>query len=50
VALTGPPHRTRALARSILCQAAALHAPDDLQILAAFPPAALPTWDWLMRV
>ena len=47
LALTGPSQRTRALARSILCEAAALHAPDDLRILVAFPPAALPAWDWL---
>jgi S-DNA-T family DNA segregation ATPase FtsK/SpoIIIE len=47
VAITGPAGRTRALARSLVCQVAAFHAPDDLAILAAFPPAALPDWDWL---
>ena len=50
LALTGPRDRIRALARALLCQLAALHAPDDLRILAAFPPAALPAWEWLMRV
>jgi len=50
LALTGPRDRTGALARALLCQLAALHAPDDLRILAAFPPAALPAWEWLMRV
>jgi S-DNA-T family DNA segregation ATPase FtsK/SpoIIIE len=47
LSLTGPPARTRALARSLVCQLAAFHAPDDLQILAAHPPSARPTWDWL---
>jgi S-DNA-T family DNA segregation ATPase FtsK/SpoIIIE len=47
LAITGPPHRTRALARSLVCRLAALHAPEDLRILAAFPPSALPEWDWL---
>jgi S-DNA-T family DNA segregation ATPase FtsK/SpoIIIE len=50
LALTGPRDRVLALARALLCQLAALHAPDDLRILAAFPPAALPAWEWLMRV
>ncbi len=47
LALTGPRDRIRALARALLCQLAALHAPEDLRILAAFPPAALPAWEWL---
>jgi ESX secretion system protein EccC len=47
LAVTGPPHRTRALARALVCQLAALHAPEDLRILAAFPPPALGEWDWL---
>jgi DNA segregation ATPase FtsK/SpoIIIE, S-DNA-T family len=47
LALTGPPDRARALAGALLCQLAAFHAPDDLRILAAFPPAALPSWEWL---
>jgi DNA segregation ATPase FtsK/SpoIIIE, S-DNA-T family len=47
LALTGPRDRARALARALLCQLAAFHAPDDLRILAAFPPAALPAWEWL---
>jgi S-DNA-T family DNA segregation ATPase FtsK/SpoIIIE len=50
LALSGPRDRVRALARSLLCQLAALHAPDDLRILAGFPPAALPAWDWLKRL
>jgi DNA segregation ATPase FtsK/SpoIIIE, S-DNA-T family len=44
LALTGPRGRVRALARALLCQLAALHAPDDLRILAGFPLAALLAW------
>jgi S-DNA-T family DNA segregation ATPase FtsK/SpoIIIE len=45
VALTGPPDRTRALA--VVCELAAFHAPDDLRILAAYPPTARPSWRWM---
>ena len=44
LALTGPPSRTRPLARSLVCELAAFHAPDDLQLLAASPPSAGPDW------
>jgi S-DNA-T family DNA segregation ATPase FtsK/SpoIIIE len=47
LAVTGPHDRVRALARALLCQLVALHAPDDLRVLAGFPPAALPAWEWL---
>jgi DNA segregation ATPase FtsK/SpoIIIE, S-DNA-T family len=47
LALTGPPARTRALARSLICQLAAFHAPDDLQVLATHPPSARPAWEWM---
>jgi DNA segregation ATPase FtsK/SpoIIIE, S-DNA-T family len=47
LAVTGPHDRVRALARALLCQLAAVHAPDDLRVLAGFPPAALPAWEWL---
>jgi type VII secretion protein EccCa len=47
VAVSGPRDRVRALARALVCQLAVLHAPDDLRILAGFPPAALPAWEWL---
>src|SRR5215211_3886443 len=50
LALTGPPDRTRALARAVLCQLAAFHAPDDLRILAACPATASPAWRWLDRL
>src|SRR5918992_2214468 len=38
LALTGPPASTRALARSLLCELAAFHAPDDLRIHVIAPP------------
>src|SRR4029453_3799347 len=47
VALTGPPDRARALARAIVCQLAAFHAPDDLRLVAASPPGARPAWRWM---
>jgi S-DNA-T family DNA segregation ATPase FtsK/SpoIIIE len=47
LSLTGPPARTRALARSLVCQLAAFHAPDDLQILPPHPGSARPAWEWL---
>jgi DNA segregation ATPase FtsK/SpoIIIE, S-DNA-T family len=47
LAVTGPPDRTRALARAVVCQLAAFHAPDDLRILATHPSTASPLWDWL---
>jgi S-DNA-T family DNA segregation ATPase FtsK/SpoIIIE len=50
VAFTGPPDRTRALARAVVCELAAFHAPDDLRILAAYPPAARPSWRWMERL
>ena len=46
LALTGPPAGTRALARSLLCELAAFHAPDDLRIEAIHPPSARPAWEW----
>jgi ESX secretion system protein EccC len=46
LALTGPAATTRALARSLLCELAAFHAPDDLRIHVIAPPDADPTWAW----
>jgi len=34
-------------ARSLLCQAAALHAPDDLRIAVVTPTENFATWDWV---
>jgi DNA segregation ATPase FtsK/SpoIIIE, S-DNA-T family len=50
IALTGPPARARALARAMVCQLAALHAPDDLRFLAASAPAARRAWRWIERL
>jgi hypothetical protein len=47
VALTGPPDRARALARALGGELAAFHAPDDLRLLVAAPPAARPAWRWM---
>jgi DNA segregation ATPase FtsK/SpoIIIE, S-DNA-T family len=47
LAFTGPPDRTRALARAVLCELAAFHAPDDLRILATHPSRPSPVWSWL---
>jgi S-DNA-T family DNA segregation ATPase FtsK/SpoIIIE len=47
VALTGPPDRTRALARAVVCELAAFHAPDDLRILAAYPASSRRSWQWM---
>ncbi|HKQ00838.1 MAG TPA: type VII secretion protein EccCa, partial [Actinomycetes bacterium] len=46
LALTGPAAATRALARSVLCELATFHAPEDLRIEAVHPPAARPVWEW----
>src|SRR5215218_2622550 len=50
IALTGPPARARALARAVVCELAAFHAPDDLRFLAAWPPAADLAWRWMERL
>jgi S-DNA-T family DNA segregation ATPase FtsK/SpoIIIE len=42
VAIAGPEHAARALARAVVCQAAAFHAPEDLRIV----PCADDGWDW----
>jgi S-DNA-T family DNA segregation ATPase FtsK/SpoIIIE len=47
VALTGRPDRARALARAVVCELAAFHAPEDLRLVAASPPAARPAWRWM---
>jgi S-DNA-T family DNA segregation ATPase FtsK/SpoIIIE len=47
LAVTGPRAPARALARFLLAQVAAFHAPDDLRVLAAYPPDDAPVWEWL---
>jgi DNA segregation ATPase FtsK/SpoIIIE, S-DNA-T family len=47
LALTGPRAPARALVRFVLAQVATFHAPEDLHILLACPPADAPVWEWL---
>jgi DNA segregation ATPase FtsK/SpoIIIE, S-DNA-T family len=50
ITLTGPRTRTVGLARAILAQAAALRAPADLRVIAAFEAAHARDWAWLKWV
>ena len=47
--LLGAPAATRALARAIVCQVAALHAPDDVRVAVCCPagPDAQNAWSWV---
>lgn len=47
VSVIGKRPATRALVRAMLCQMAALHAPDDVRIIASFDPAATQEWSWM---
>ncbi|MEJ2869026.1 type VII secretion protein EccCa [Actinomycetospora sp. OC33-EN08] len=52
VAVVGDPVRGRALARAVLAQLAALHAPDDVRLAVCCPDgpdaaAARAAWDWV---
>ncbi|MGH2817261.1 MAG: type VII secretion protein EccCb [Actinomycetota bacterium] len=47
LAVIGAPDATRAWTRSVLCSMAALHAPDDVKVLAFFPPEAVEEWTWM---
>jgi len=47
VALLGGGDRARSLARALVCQLAALHAPADLRLVAWFPAGAAEAWRWL---
>ena len=38
---------SRAVARALVCQLAAFHAPDDLRMAFCFPPAANRDWQWV---
>ena len=46
VGLVGPRDATLAAARSLLCQAAVLHGPADLQIAILTEPGRSAEWDW----
>ncbi|MGF7237053.1 MAG: type VII secretion protein EccCa [Frankia sp.] len=45
--LRGPDDAVRALARALLCQAAAFHAPDDLLTAVCTADEARPEWEWI---
>lgn len=47
LALIGRSEATHGLARAMLCQVAAFHAPDDVRIMAYYPPEATGEWSWL---
>jgi len=46
VGIVGDRAAALALARSLVCQAAALHGPADLPMMVLAAPAAGPDWDW----
>ncbi|HEX6419799.1 MAG TPA: FHA domain-containing protein, partial [Acidimicrobiales bacterium] len=46
VGIVGHREPAVALARSLLCQAVALHGPADLPVMVLASPAAAPAWDW----
>ncbi|QHT57426.1 type VII secretion protein EccCa [Cellulomonas sp. H30R-01] len=50
VAVVGPRDAGLAVVRALVTQAVALHAPDDLQVAAAFPAARAGDWAWLGAV
>jgi DNA segregation ATPase FtsK/SpoIIIE, S-DNA-T family len=45
--VTGSRTATRQVARTLLCQIAAMHSPDDVRVVAYFPPDATDDWTWL---
>jgi S-DNA-T family DNA segregation ATPase FtsK/SpoIIIE len=46
VSLVGPPDRTRAVARLLLAQLTALHAPDEVRVALCFAQSAERAWRW----
>ncbi|HEY0691154.1 MAG TPA: type VII secretion protein EccCa [Kribbella sp.] len=47
VSIVGDREGVVRVARSLIVQSAVWHAPEDLELAAAFPPSALPEWHWL---
>jgi S-DNA-T family DNA segregation ATPase FtsK/SpoIIIE len=47
VGVAGPAEAQMALARSVLCQAAVAHSPDELWLAAFVSPRELADWTWL---
>ncbi|MCU1499376.1 MAG: putative FtsK/SpoIIIE family protein [Acidimicrobiales bacterium] len=46
VGVVGPPEARRALARSVVAQAATIHGPADLEVTVLAAPATAAHWDW----
>jgi DNA segregation ATPase FtsK/SpoIIIE, S-DNA-T family len=46
VALMGDLAQSRSLVRALLCEAATLHGPDDLQVAVATDADAVEAWEW----
>lgn len=47
MAIIGPAGLRESLGRSLLCQIAGLHAPDELEIFAVYPSNKIEAWEWL---
>ncbi len=47
LSITGSSQATRALTRTILCQLATFHSPEDVRFVAYFPTQATQEWSWL---
>lgn len=47
VTVTGEPNAASGLVRSLLCQLALFHAPNDARIIAYFPRERASQWSWL---
>lgn len=47
LAIVGDLESGRALARAMVCEMAAFHAPQDLRIVAWFAPEREPAWGWM---
>ncbi|GLV58721.1 type VII secretion protein EccC [Dictyobacter sp. S3.2.2.5] len=47
ISIVGPNPAIRTLARSLVGQLTTFHTPEDVSILAYFPPIAAPEWGWL---
>jgi S-DNA-T family DNA segregation ATPase FtsK/SpoIIIE len=45
--VSGSQERAHALLRSMLCEIAAFHAPDDVRVISYFPREAAAEWSWL---
>jgi DNA segregation ATPase FtsK/SpoIIIE, S-DNA-T family len=46
VTVVGPREAARAVARALVCQAAAFHSPEDVRLALAAGGEAAPAWDW----